>query len=88
MQPSPIFLPGKLLVGYSPWGGKESDTTEQQQQQKGCYIQSEAETRAAKPSPTTRSCSSRWGMVGWGALGFPTPGAGCTLVLQQRRPRR
>ena len=39
MQPSPIFLPGKLLVGYSPWGCKESDTTEQQQQQqKGCYI--------------------------------------------------
>ena len=33
-QPTPVFLPGKLcgqrsLVGYSPWGGKESDTTEQ-----------------------------------------------------------
>ena len=33
-QPTPVFLPGeshgwKSLVGYSPWGRKESDTTEQ-----------------------------------------------------------
>ena len=32
--PAPIFLPGELhgqrsLVGYSPWGCKESDITEQ-----------------------------------------------------------
>ena len=32
-QPTPVFLPGKFhgwrsMVGYSPWGGKESDTTE------------------------------------------------------------
>ena len=32
-QPIPVFLPGKFhgwrsLVGYSPWGLKESDTTE------------------------------------------------------------
>ena len=32
-QPIPVFLPGKShgrrsLVGYSPWGHKESDTTE------------------------------------------------------------
>ena len=31
-QPTPVFLPGKShgqrsLVGYSPWGHKESDTT-------------------------------------------------------------
>ena len=30
---SPVFLPGEFhrlrrLAGYSPWGGKESDTTE------------------------------------------------------------
>ena len=35
-QPTPVFLPGKFhgqrsLAGYSPWGRKESDTTEQQQ---------------------------------------------------------
>ena len=34
MQPTPVFLPGDVheqrsLVGYSPWDGKESDTTEQ-----------------------------------------------------------
>ena len=33
-QPTPVFLPGKLhgqrsLAGYSPWGGKEPDMTEQ-----------------------------------------------------------
>ena len=33
-QPTPILLPGEShrgesLVGYSPWGWKESDTTEQ-----------------------------------------------------------
>ena len=33
-QPTPVFLPGNFhgqrsLVGYSPWGHKESDTTEQ-----------------------------------------------------------
>ena len=32
-QPTPVFLPGKChgqrsLVGYSPWGLKESDMTE------------------------------------------------------------
>ena len=32
-HPTPVFLPGKShgprsLVGYSPWGCKESDTTE------------------------------------------------------------
>ena len=34
MQPTPVFLPGKShggrsLVGYSPWGLKELDMTEQ-----------------------------------------------------------
>ena len=33
-QPTPVFLPGeshgrRRLVGYSPWGHKKSDTTEQ-----------------------------------------------------------
>ena len=32
-KPTPVFLPGKFhgrrnLVGYSPWGSKELDTTE------------------------------------------------------------
>ena len=34
VAPTPVFLPGethgqKSLVGYSPWGCKELDTTEQ-----------------------------------------------------------
>ena len=34
LQPTPVFLPGEFhgqrsLVGYSPWGYKEVDTTEQ-----------------------------------------------------------
>ena len=33
-QPTPVFLPGEFhgqrsLAGYSPWGRKESDMTEQ-----------------------------------------------------------
>ena len=33
MQPTPVFLPGesqghRSLVGHSPWGRRESDTTE------------------------------------------------------------
>ena len=33
MAPAPVFLPGEFhrqrsLAGYSPWGHKESDTTE------------------------------------------------------------
>ena len=33
-EPTPVLLPGKFhgwrsLIGYSPWGGKESDMTEQ-----------------------------------------------------------
>ena len=33
MQPIPVFLPGEFhgqrsLMGYTPWGHKESDTTE------------------------------------------------------------
>ena len=34
MQPTPVFLPGEFhgqrsLVGYGPWGSKESNTDEQ-----------------------------------------------------------
>ena len=37
-QPTPVFFPGEFhgqrsLVGYSPWGRKESDTTERLIQQ-------------------------------------------------------
>ena len=39
-QPTPVFLPGeshgrRSLVGYSPWGRRESDATEQLHSQSG-----------------------------------------------------
>ena len=39
-QPTPVFLPGEFhgqrsLVGYSPWGRTELDTTEQLKNTKG-----------------------------------------------------
>ena len=41
-QPTSVFLPGeshgwRSLVGYSPWGGKESETTEQLNFHFHCY---------------------------------------------------
>ena len=41
-QPTPVFLPGeshgpRSLVGYSPWGRKESDTTERLNHNKTPY---------------------------------------------------
>jgi len=40
-QPTPVSLPGefhgqKNLASYSPWGHKESDTTEQLSTAQGC----------------------------------------------------
>ena len=71
-----VFLSGKLhgyrnLAGLGAWGRKESDTTKQQQQQEGSYIQAEAEIWAAKPSPAAWSCSSRWGRGRLGGPGVP-----------------
>ena len=42
--PTLIFLPGKFhgqksLVGYSPWGHKQSDTTEQLTHTQGMFIE-------------------------------------------------
>ena len=42
MEPTPVFLSGKShglrsLVGYSPWGHKESDMTERQLHYRGIY---------------------------------------------------
>ena len=54
-QPAVVFLPGKFhgqrsLVGYSPWGHKESDTTEQLSQ-----VSSTMSTRGAGSFASTRS---------------------------------
>ena len=52
-QPTPVFLPGeshgqKSLVGYSPWGHKESDTTER--------LSTHTHTRYLECSSHTRGC--------------------------------
>ena len=41
-QPTPVFLPGEFLrqrslAGYSPWGHKESDTTDQVRATHNCF---------------------------------------------------
>ena len=49
-QPTPVLLPGeshgqRSLAGYSPWGQKESDTTEQQ----GTQTHTLSKLRSYKP---------------------------------------
>ena len=58
-QPTPVFLPGeshgqRSLASYSPWGRKESDTTERlstaQHRLKFTYFPREAETEPERES--------------------------------------
>ena len=66
-QPTPVFLPGKShgwrsLVGYSPWGRKESDMTEQLHfhlftiakmwRQPKCALTGDTESEVAQSCPT------------------------------------
>jgi len=60
--PTPVFLPGefhgqKSLAGYSPWGCKESDTTEQLK-----YTELQQSYRICSPgqSPDTKDLHSSW----------------------------
>ena len=58
-QPTPVFLPGKShrqksLAGYSPWGRKESDTTEQLNNNKWKYNRQEGKRV---------TCSDNWTML-------------------------
>ena len=45
MEPTPVFLSGKFLAGYSPWGCKESDMTE------GMHACMHAHTHTHTPLP-------------------------------------
>ena len=65
-QPTPVFLPGKFrgrksLVGYSPWGRKESDVTERLHHHH-LWSKSEERRLAFKACKTNRvkCCSGRW----------------------------
>ena len=58
-QPTPVFLPEKShgqrsLVGYSPWGRKESDTTEQLNNNKNSQL-------IMRDSFSQRTCSKSRG---------------------------
>ena len=55
-QPTPVFLPGKShrqrsLVGYGPWGCKESDTTERlSSHRKGEFVYNVVLSSGIQPS--------------------------------------
>ena len=71
-QPTPVFLPGashgqRSLAGYSPWGRKESDTTEQQH-----FFRWVSGKAYAHPCRTCRF--SPWvGKIPWRRKWQPTP---------------
>ena len=80
----PVFLPGKShgqrsLVGYSPWGRKESDTTERLHfqglqvdretcEEKGRGAGTSPEARVHPPHPPPQYCKREWG---WGSAWQP-----------------
>ena len=70
-QPTPVFMPGKShglrsLVGCSPWGRKESDTTER------LHFHFHFHFRALEKEMATHSCSClenpRDGGAWWAAV--------------------
>ena len=67
-QPTPVFMPGKShgprsLVGYNPWGRKESDTTE------WLHFTSLHFTTLSLPAgglmPACKSHATAWAMLSW-----------------------
>ena len=72
-QPTPVLLPGKShgwrsLVGYSPWGLKESDTTERLH-----FISLQ---RAAQVVPVVKESACNAGDTGWIPVSGSSPGEG------------
>ena len=66
-QPTPLFLPGKVhgqrtLVGYSPWGCKELDMTEQLHFHFQFHLVAERNTRqkTSKNTKDTYNPSTNW----------------------------
>ena len=91
-QPTPVFLPAKShgqrsLVGYSPWGSKESESTEQT-----C---TEIESEVSQSCPTLcepMDCSLPGSSVHeilqarvleWVAISFSRGSSICTCALKQ-----
>ena len=64
-QPTPVFLPGKSygqksLVGYSPWGHKESDTTEHARKQANRRTLAKTLEKAMAPHSSTLAWKIPW----------------------------
>ena len=87
LQPTPVFLPGKChgqrgLVGYSPWGHKELDTTErmsttQREGQEGSQREGERKHLfACQPHHSTRMLDVCCASAG--------PGTGGAVVRQEQ----
>ena len=77
-QPTPVFLAGKShggrsLVGYSPWGHKESDMTEQH-------------TQVTPPGWCSRWCLKDGSPQDSGESVSPSPGDGQTARSHVRLP--
>ena len=69
-QPTAVFLPGEShgqrgLVGYSPQGHTESDTTERLSTQQGERCGSCSDLGLPKAPAPSRNASSLEGMSGW-----------------------
>ena len=79
-QPTPVFLPGesqgwRSLVGYSPWGRKESDMTERRKEKDHCRDrrgppESKTPETVAQQSPPSLGFSRQ---EHWSGLPFPSP---------------
>ena len=73
-QPTPAFFPGKShgrksLAGYSPWGRKESDTTEAKHAQVGTKV---AERLLVQSLFFQLCCKEKMISWGWEVLGVHT----------------
>ena len=70
-QPTPVFLPGKFhgqrsLLGYSPWGCRESDTTEQLSTHHACSLSAVLKAELFTPQDAMLINSSRPHVWRWG----------------------
>ena len=71
-QPTPVFLPGesheqRSLVGYSSWGHKELDTTEQL----STHTHKQAQGRSVQFSSVAQSCPTLCHPIDCSMPGFP-----------------
>ena len=66
-QPAPVYLPGEFqiqrnLAGYSPWGRKESDMTEQLTLSLSPLLWSLSRKQCINQDSFPNNCASGWGL--------------------------